>query len=496
MWTWLTTDGPWWLTAASVLHLLGLLLIPRVLLGRSASSSGKVAWILAILGVPVLGALTYLIFAAGHDEEYARAKREADADLADLLPDMDREDVSSLPEHLRPPWALAETLSGTPPAGGNTVTICPDPADGFDRLVARIDDAKDSVHLIFYTYRGDRVGTRVRDALVAAARRGVAVRMLYDRFGSLFLSKRFLRPLVDAGADVHAFQPRGSGIADRFRLNLRNHRKIAVIDGRVGFTGGVNVGDEYLDRDPGTAPWRDTFCEVRGPAAGRLQRVFAQDWRYETGQELTDPALYGTGGSADGGEDEGAREDDGQPGDVVLQVLDDGPDRRDRAFESVFAAAIHAARETVDLSTGYFVPTAAVDRALQCAARRGVRVRVASGGPGSPFPTRWAARSFYANLLDAGVQVYERSEGTLHAKVLVVDRHWSLVGSPNCDARSFRLNFEVALISPDRGPAETLARQFRDDLGTCHKIDPDGWGDRGLFRRLGEEFCRLFGPVL
>ena len=369
-----------------------------------------------------------------------------------------------------------------------------DAAAGLNRLVDAVHGAERSVSIVMYIYRSDEYGTRLRDALADAAKRGVAVRLLFDRFGSLGLTRSFLKPLTDVGGRAEPFQPRGNGVADRLRLNLRNHRKIAVIDGGLAFTGGANVGDEYLSRDPATAPWRDTVAEIRGPAAGRLMRVFAQDWLYAAGERLADPALYG--GDSDGEPSAWGATGDDWTEDVILRVLDDGPDRRDRAHESVFCAAIHAARETVDLCTGYFVPTSPIDRALQCAARRGVRVRVLHGGPGSPLLTRRAARWGYADLLDAGVAVHERREGTMHAKTLIVDRRFSLLGTPNCDPRSMRLNFEVSLVSLDARLAGVLADQFAADLPTAERIDPAAHARRDVGTKLTEAACDLFAPVL
>ncbi|QDT18101.1 putative cardiolipin synthase YwiE [Alienimonas californiensis] len=483
-------DHVTWASIPLGLWFLSLGLIPVVLLSRSSQPSGKVAWALSIAGVPVLGGLLYLVFSAGRERKYAAAKRRADSKLRDLLTDPDEEDPGDAPESLRQVWELSGVLAGQPAAGGNAVRSYADAAAAIDRLVEAIEAAERSVSMEFYTFRSDDTGARVRDALARAAARGVEVRLLYDRFGSLGLTKRFLRPLTDAGGQAETFAPRANGLVDRLRLNMRNHRKIVVVDGAIGFTGGVNVGDEYMSRDPGTAPWRDTLVEVFGPAAGRLQRVFAQDWFYIVGEALTEPQLY------HGFEDVPAPEGDEWLRDVVLRVLADGPDRRDRAHESVYSAAIHAARETIELSTGYFVPTEPVDRALQCAARRGVRVRVMHGGPGSPWATRWAARWQYADLMDSGVEIYERLAGTYHAKVLTVDDRFGLVGSTNCDTRSFRLNFEVSLITLDAPFARSLAEQSARDLATATRIDPDGWGKRPLPRRLGEAAASLFNPVL
>ena len=482
-----------WVPAA-VFYAATLLLVPRVLLNRASRPSGKVAWLLLILFLPAVGGVLYLILAAGRDETFAAAKREADADLSGLLPDRHEEDPPDAPPGLRRVWDLAGELAGHPAAGPNRVRVFADSAAGLRELVAALGRAERSASLLYYTVRNDDFGREVRDALCAAAGRGVAVRVLYDRFGSFGLRASFWDPLRVAGGRAEPFQPRGSGVADRLRLNLRNHRKLTVVDGGEAFTGGANLADDYLSRVPETAPWRDTVLHLRGPAAGRLMRVFAQDWAYATGERLTDPALYKGGGVGDGkGE---AERGGGWIDGVTVRVVDDGPDRPDRAHESVLAAALHAAGDRADLSTGYFVPTDPVARALRCAARRGVRVRVLHGGPGSPRTTRLAARWGYRDLLEAGVEIHERAGGTVHAKTLAVDGHFALAGTPNCDARSLRLNFEVSVVTLDARVAETLHDQFAADLPTAPRVDPDAYHRRPTARRLAEAACDLFSPVL
>ena len=482
-------EWTWYAAAAAGLYGLTLCLIPAALLSRQSSASGKAAWVLAIVQLPILGGLLYLVFAAGPEKKYAAAKRRANDELAGLLPDRDEEDPGDCPPALRAAWDLAGELAGEPAAGGNAVQIEPDARAAIGAMLAAIDAAERTVCAQFYTLRDDAIGDRFVAALARAAGRGVEVRLLFDRFGSIKLFDSFLDPLKKAGGRAVPFQPRGSGVLDRLRLNLRNHRKILVVDGGRGFCGGVNVGDEYMNDVPACAPWRDTLAEVRGPAAGRLARVFAQDWLYMTGEQLADEKFYDAPPSP-------AASGPGWAENVVLRILDDGPDRRDRAHESVFCAAVHAARKTVDVSTGYFVPTDPVDRALQCAARRGVRVRVIHGGPGSPAATRWAARWGYAGLLDAGVEIHERREGVFHAKTLAVDGRLGLLGSPNCDARSFRLNFECSLLSLDPRFAGALADQFQDDLKTTALVDPAAYPDRPVLRKLGEAAAAVFSPVL
>ena len=264
--------------------------------------------------VPVLGGLFYLVFGAGREKKYAEAKRRADAELEGLLPDRDEEDPGDCPPALREVWDLAGALAGHPAAGANAVHIESDARAALGAVLDAIDAAERTVCAQFYTLRNDEIGNRFVAALTRAAERGVEVRLLFDRFGSIKLFDSFLDPLEAAGGRVVPFQPRGNGLLDRARLNLRNHRKIVVVDAGRGFCGGVNVGDEYMNRVPACAPWRDTLAEVRGPAAGRLTRVFAQDWLYMTGERLADERFYQApdGPAAPGG---------GWLENVVLRVL-------------------------------------------------------------------------------------------------------------------------------------------------------------------------------
>jgi cardiolipin synthase len=253
------------------------------------------------------------------------------------------------------------------------------------------------------------------------------------------------------------------------------------VDGQVAFTGGMNIGDEYLGQVHRLGFWRDTHLRLRGPCVLQLQAIFAEDWYYATGEELTNPGLFP------------APE---EVGTMLAQVIDGEPRGAYDAFHSVFFAAITEARKEILLTTSYFVPPPALSVALETAALRGVRVRLLLPSRAAHRWTVWAARSYYQSLLECGVEIFEYQRGQLHSKVLIVDGHWSLVGTPNFDARSLELNFEVGVAVYDRRAADLLADQFEQDLEYADKIALDDWIKRPKRTVLIQNFCRLFSPVL
>jgi cardiolipin synthase len=294
------------------------------------------------------------------------------------------------------------------------------------------------------------------------------------------LNHRFLQPMRAAGIEVAPFLP-GQSWRDRWSINLRSHRKIVVVDGQVGFTGGMNIGDEYLGLNPQFGYWRDTHLRLRGPSVLQLQQVFVEDWYFATGEQLTADALF---------------PEPERSGDQIAQVVAGGPTDEIDTFHALFFTALNEARRRITLETSYFVPTPALVAALEGAAYRGVQVRLLLAGRSAHPWTIQAGRSYYDSLLASGVEIYEFTEGLLHSKTLTIDGHWSLVGTPNFDSRSLLLNFEVAVISYDVRTAAQLEEQFQTDLRYAIRIDRENWTQRPVREVLSENVCRLFSPVL
>ncbi len=463
-------------------YLLTLVLLRWVLITKKEQPSSTVAWVMTIILVPYVGGLLFLVFGVNRVDRRARLKLAADRAIERHLPSLTPYQV--LADELSGPLAgtlmrLATRVGRIPPTGGNDVRLLSDTNQAQGLIEQAIAAAESSIHLEYYIWQRDRTGTRLRDLVVRKAREGVDVRFLFDGVGSLLLTNRFLKPMRDAGVQVAAFLP-GATIRERWSFNLRNHRKVVVVDGRVAFTGGMNVGDEYLGLNRDRGYWRDAHLRVEGPAALQLQQVFAEDWYFATGEALTDLALY---------------PDPGSPGDVVAQVVTGGPTGPNNPTRLVMFEAIGQARGSIHLTTGYFVPPLELAAALQAAALRGVRVRLMVPGRSSYLWTIYAGRSYYESLLAAGAEIYEYRRGALHSKTLTVDGRWSLVGSANLDSRSLMLNFEAGLAIDDARIAAQLESQFETDVGDSLAVDATTWAERPGWRALAENSFRMFAPV-
>lgn len=471
----------WWISIFG--YGLTLLLLPVVLLVKKRQPVSSVAWMLAIVFIPIGGAVLFLLFGVNRVERRKASRLRSSEQLA--------EQRSTPIVGLRPPSAedrletlrlmrLAQRLTDSWPTEGNDIELLTDTNRTLGLIEQALLNARESIHLEYYIWQPDRTGTRLRDLLIRKAHEGVRVRFLYDGFGSFWLTRRFLKPMCEAGIQIATFLP-GQTFRERWSLNLRNHRKIVVVDGRVAFTGGMNIGDEYIGRSSATGFWRDAHLRLIGPEVRRQQSVFAEDWYFATGEVLPDA------------EPSGSLESSGR---VIAQTVNGGPEEETSHFQALILAAINEAHDRVLLVTSYFAPPAAIISALENAAFRGVRVRLLLSGRGNHLWTLLAGRGVYDSLLHAGVEIAEYQRGLLHSKTLTIDGHWSLVGSANVDCRSLFLNFESGVILYDEPLAEQLEQQFERDLADAIPIKPAVWERRPWFHVVAENFCRLFTPVL
>ncbi|UHQ20423.1 cardiolipin synthase [Lysobacter sp. KIS68-7] len=374
---------------------------------------------------------------------------------------------------------LGLATSGLPPSTARDVRML---VDGGAKYVALLDDiaaAHTSIDMEYYIFLADRTGTAVRDALIERARAGVRVRLLVDAVGSGKTPRRFFAPLADAGGEVAWFHPMRFGrIWRRPWLNLRTHRKIVVIDGRIAYTGGINVTDEEDERLRPDA-YRDLHLRLDGDIARSLQVVFVEDWAYATGQSPVLPPPP----------------EPQPPGTFAVQVVSSGPDSNWEAIHRLHVTAIHLAQRRVWLTTPYFVPGEAAMMALTSAALAGLDVRLLVPKRSDSVVVTYAARSYFDDLLAAGVRVYEYGPRLLHSKTLLIDEHLAVIGSANFDHRSFRLNFEVSLLFHDARVAGELERTIELDLAHSPRVRDDR--ARPLWRvRLPEALARLVSPLL
>jgi cardiolipin synthase len=457
--------------------------IPHLLLLKKRPTA-TLAWLWAILFIPFLGSLFYCLFGTDrlkrrrlkHRSRFsaqpsgqrtpASATDASTAALIQILPDRDRCFLQLLSRINQLPVSSAEALR-----------ILIDAKEFYPALEQRIQQAKHQVNLEFYLWRGDKTGERFLQLLTETAQRGVAVRLLLDGVGSFGLSRRQLKAFRAAGGEFAWFQgldpKRG-----RFVLNLRDHRKLQIIDNAVAFVGGMNIGNEYEGLDPRFGPWRDVQIEVTGAVVRTLQEVFADDWFFAAGKKIPESpiAVY--------------------QATHPMHVIVGGADRPNEPMSKSIVSILHESKTRVWIATGYFVPDDVLLAALELAASRGVDVRLLVAKKNN-YP--WlviAGRSYYDALLNAGVRIFEYSTGTYHAKIAVADDQWAMIGSANLDYRSMRLNFELNLLCHSPEHNTELARMLEHDFALSKEINPAVFARRRFSQRFAEAALRPLSPML
>jgi cardiolipin synthase A/B len=374
---------------------------------------------------------------------------------------------------------LARQISAYEATRDNGIEVLLEPETALAEMQKAIDSAEQFVHLEYYILANDEVTEGLFDSLINAKNRGVEVRVLYDALGSLSLKKIYFRKLIQNGVKIAGFLPVWAAL-QRMNLNFRNHRKILIVDGKLAFTGGANIGREYLGARH-KQQWRDYLVRVTGPVVLQLEDVFGKDWQFTTGEDLFHAKYYP------------------QPlggGKSVIQVLESGPDSRFQAFQQAVFLMVNSAQEEILLVTPYFIPDTSLLTSLSVAALRGVKVRLLLPRISDVHFVRWASRSFYDDLLRHGVEIYEYRPKILHAKLLTIDNRWSMLGSANMDIRSFRLNFELNLLVYGSEFASQARTFFFDESKKANLIDRERFERRGLSYRLAENACRLLSPIL
>jgi cardiolipin synthase len=372
-----------------------------------------------------------------------------------------------------------QELATVPMTYGNSAELLVNGTATFDAIFAAFDDAKEYILAQFYIVHDDKLGKRFRDRLIAAARRGVKVSLLFDDVGSHSLSRRYVRELTDGGVEVARFSG-GRSWLGRFRLNFRNHRKIVVVDGAVGFVGGLNVGDEYLGLDKQLGGWRDTHLKVTGPAVMGLQASFVRDWFYS--RKVVPPIRWQVTRS--------------RQADQRALVLASGPEDTLERHGLLFTHAIDSAESRLWIVTPYFVPDGRVLGALQLAAFRGVDVRVLMPRKSDSFLFTVVPYAYLPDLTRAGVKVFLYEPCFMHQKVLLVDDDYGAVGTANFDNRSFRLNFEVTCMVNDAGFCRDVEQMLLADFANSTRLTEEDLNQRSYWFRLKTRATRLLSPVL
>lgn len=446
------------------------------------------SYLLLILLLPVLGIIIYLIFGQNLRKRKIFSKRQLintafgqqyvdeylDDGLKANLPDIP--DVQYYTKLVR---FLNKDLS--PLTHCNQVSILKNGNEKLTRLTQAIAAAESHIHIEYYIFSDDDFGGPLTDLLIEKAKTGIEVRMILDAVGSFSLNRSYYRKLRDAGIEVHEFMP---VLFPSFtsKINYRDHRKIVIIDGNIGFTGGINIDDRYVNNGKHKTYWRDTHLLIEGDAVKTLQLLFVLNWQFVCEENWLPEKKHFP--------------DCKQKENHFVQVNASGPDWELASIMDSFFLAIVAARESIKIATPYFIPNESILNAIITAAKSGIAVELMVPHRSDSWIVQAASLSFMRVLLEAGVRVFLYEKGFLHSKVMLVDGNFSIVGTANMDYRSFDLNYEVNTYLYSEALATELTLQFEEDKTECKELDLDRWRNRPLPRKLLTSACRILAPLL
>lgn len=472
------------LAAEALLVLAEVGVLVRVLLRPHREPASRLAWIIIVIALPLVGIIAYLILGETRISG-RRRERGRDIDAALPRPSGDKSCLAPLASgpH-KAPFALAQTVNCLEPTCGNQAHLARDSNAAIDEIVADIDGARRHVHLCSYIWLADNNGLKVKAACIRAAQRGVQVRILADALGSWRLIRSsHWREMRDQGCNVRVALPVGNPIWTliRGRVDLRNHRKLVIVDNCIAWCGSQNVADPQFRIKARFAPWVDIMTRWEGPVARHNQYLFVSDWMAEGGEDLSG-LLTEEAGAA--------------PGSILAQVIGTGPTASFDAMPSCFSELIHSAREELVITTPYFVPDEQLLFAITSAGRRGVRTVMVVPRRCDSRIVAATSRSYYEDLIKARVDIYEYRPGLLHAKTMIVDGAVGLVGSANLDRRSFELNFENNILFADNDFAALVRARQDQYLADSDRVTAETIAQTGLFRRLWQNLLAVMSPVL
>ena len=470
----------WIAMVVTLFYILGILSsINAVMTART--SQGAIAWVVSLITFPFVAVPAYWIFGNSRFNGYVKARHSSSKKVQNVL----SKTLEGLEPHRLPESKIcsagsaAEKLADLPFLQRNSVRLLIDGKATFESILEGIDSAASYILFQFYIVRDDEIGCEIKERLIAKSKEGVKIHFLYDEIGSLDLSDSYKDDLRNAGIEINSFHTQ-KGRGNRFQLNFRNHRKIVVVDGKTAWVGGLNVGDEYLGRDPKIGNWRDTHMKITGPAAIAVQVSFVEDWHWSTGETLPNIVWKPTPSAK---------------GNTNVLIVPSGPADDLETATLMFLHTINSAKERIWIATPYFVPDGAILAALQLAGLRGVDVRILVPDKADNLLVNL---SFYTYLDDAsltGVRFYRYTDGFLHEKVMLIDHDASTVGTANFDNRSFRLNFEITGLISDPAFAAQIEAMFLDDFAHSREMTKSDIDGHSFWFRLATRLARLTSPV-
>ncbi|MDF1568415.1 MAG: cardiolipin synthase [Spirochaetaceae bacterium] len=471
--------------------LVGVAVI-SVLKSRKTPTS-TLAWILSLVFIPGLGLVSYILL--GIDWKKRRLVTMVPEEvfstfLADSLSKQDSliktmiEASETRYRRMARSIRLIMRAASAPVTGGNEATAFFTGKDKFDSLISDLESARDSIHMEYYIWRSDELGRRILEVLKRKADEGVMIRLIFDGWGSFgTVSFAYRRALKAAGIEYAYFLDLTNPLA-RLKINYRNHRKIAVIDGRTAYTGGMNVGQEYITGGRKFPKWRDTHLRLEGPVVAMLQAIFLVDWQNSGHELLIRESMFPA-----------IRPETIDTG-IPVQIASSGPDSKWEGIRLHFLELLNGARDEVLIQTPYFIPGEAVEQAMIASALRGVRVMLMTvGRPDKRIPF-WASQTYFGHLLEAGVEIYRYEAGFLHSKVMIQDRMIASIGTCNLDLRSFLLDYEVNAVLYSPIHAKIHAERFIKDLDYCRRITKEDIENLPQPARLRNAAVRLLSPLI
>ncbi|WP_042460601.1 cardiolipin synthase [Neobacillus dielmonensis] len=473
-----------------IIFILNLMFATIVLFLERRDAGTTWAWLLVLFFIPILGFILYLLFGQNLSRKHLfywedLKKTGFEEKVSTQLVNIHRNQFefrNPSSKHNRDLIYMQLVNNHAYLSEDNSVDLFVDGRKKFEQLFKDIESANDYIHLQYYIIKNDRLGKKLIALLTEKAKTGVKVRVLYDELGSRSLPKRLFKELRAAGGQVEVFFPSKLRFIN-LRMNFRNHRKLVIIDGKIGYVGGFNVGDEYLGLNERFGYWRDTHLRIQGTAVDALQTRFILDWNQASRKYDISyvPNLFPK---------------DVPHGDVGIQIVTSGPDSELEQIKNGYIKMILSAKKRIYIQTPYFIPDASILDALKIASLSGVEVNIMiPDKPDHPF-VYWATLFHIGRMLEIGARVFIYKKGFIHAKTIVVDKEMASVGTANIDFRSFRLNFEVNAFLYDQSLADKLASIFINDCHDCKLLTLQEYKSRSLWIRFKESISRLLSPIL
>jgi cardiolipin synthase A/B len=470
----------------SIFMSLTVIFISFVIFLENRHPSQTLTWLVVLGGFPLVGFIFYLLFGRNYRKEKMFRKKyfldkQTFLKIEGGAERVNEKRMLEMEEDHRRLFTLAQKLGNSPISFATASKVLTNGDETFSHILEQLKRATHHIHMEYYIVRHDEIGEEIKEVLVEKAKQGVKVRFLYDSVGSWKLSKKYVSDLIDGGVEMVEFGPVRLPFLNS-KFNFRNHRKIIVIDGSVGFVGGLNIGDEYLGRDKGFGFWRDTHLMAKGEAVRSLQLIFLQDWFYMTNNSFLTPEYLSP-----------ALEENTHGG---VQMIAGGPDNEWSVIKNIFFSMISSADKSVWIASPYFIPDEDIFSAIKVAALSGLDVRLLVPQRPDKKIVFYASRSYFPELLEAGVKIYEYKKGFMHSKIVIVDGQLASIGTSNMDMRSFHLNFEVNAFLYKTASTEKLVMEFENDILNSNEIRMDDFSKRHIGYRLLESTSRLLSPML